>query len=158
LFFGPEKSGGRDVRFIEPVFKQAGINGEYRADIRKVVWEKYLFVSPLASATAYLGKTFGQVMDDAEGRNLLEGLLNEVERVGRAKGVGLSEDIHENSLKKISLFPHDTKSSMQMDFEKGGKTELSTFTGYVVKAAEEVGLAVPLYKMVFKALSRRLRH
>ena len=101
LFFGPEREEGNDYRDIESILKDAGIKAEHREDIRAVVWEKYLFVCPLASATAYLVKTFGELMDHSESRKLLEGLLDEVELVGRAQGVNLPEDIHRTSLEKV---------------------------------------------------------
>jgi len=156
LFFGPENGGSRDYRLIEHLLKDAGIKAEYREDIKAIVWEKYLFVSPLASATTYLGKTFGEFRENGESRKLLEGLLTEVEHVARGQGVRLSENIHESSLEKIALFPYDAKSSMQMDFEKGKKTELETFTGYIVRSARSHDIAAPLHEEVYNALVKRL--
>ena len=62
LFFGPEGEAQDRYRVIEKVLREAGIQAEYRKDIARVVWEKYLFIEPLASATTYLDKTFGQLL------------------------------------------------------------------------------------------------
>jgi 2-dehydropantoate 2-reductase len=156
LFFGPENGGQGDDRMIERLLGDAGIKAEYCDDIKAIVWEKYLFVSPLASATTYLKKTFGEFMEGGENRNLLEGLLREVELVARAQGVNLPENIHKSSLEKISLFPYDTKSSMQMDFEKGKKTEVDTFTGYIVRFAKSHRIPTPLHEVVYNSLLKRL--
>ena len=91
-------------------------------------------------------------MDDAESKKLLEGLLKEVELVGRAQGANLPNNICQRSLDKISLFPYDTKSSMQVDFEKNRKTEIETFTGYIVKTAKDYGLEAPLHEMIYSSL------
>lgn len=156
LFFGPENRELADYRGIENLLRSANIKAEYREDIKNVVWEKYLFVSPLASATTFLGKTFGELMDDLESKELLEGLIKEVEIISRAQGVELPGDIIQKSLDKISLFPYGTKSSMQMDFEKGKNTEIDTFTGYVVSNGKECGIKAPLHEMVYDALLKKL--
>jgi 2-dehydropantoate 2-reductase len=46
---------------------------------------------------------------------------------------------------------------MQMDFEKGKKTELETFTGYIVNKASVHGLPVPTYQKIYDALRKKLR-
>jgi len=153
LFFGLEGEEQERFRIIEKVLKDADIEAKYRKDIEKVVWEKYLFISPLASATSYLNKTFGQVLEDDSSSQLLEGLLKEVELVAREKGIPLPLDIHHLTMNKIVSFPADTKSSMQLDFGRGGQTEIETFTGYIVKAGRRYGLATPLHEMVYKALA-----
>jgi 2-dehydropantoate 2-reductase len=93
-------------------------------------------------------------MENKESRDLLEGLTREVELIARAKGVHLPKDIVGLSLDKAHTFPYETKSSMQVDFEKGKKTEIETFTGYIVKAGEELERDVPLHQMVYSKLKK----
>ncbi|MBW2358960.1 MAG: 2-dehydropantoate 2-reductase, partial [Deltaproteobacteria bacterium] len=57
---------------------------------------------------------------------------------------------------KASAFPYETKTSMQMDFEKGKKAELETFTGFIVNKAKKFGLSVPKHEKVYAALQNRL--
>lgn len=155
LFFGPESATAGDFEAIEALLRKADIKAEYRRDIDAVVWEKYLFVSPFASATAYFDKTLGELMDDDESKAVLIRLYEELERAARAKGVRLPLDIRELSLGKAASFPHGAKSSMHMDFEKGGRTELETMTGAVVGMARQYGIPAPLHEQVYRALSAR---
>lgn len=155
LFFGPERETAGDFEAIETLLRSADIEAEYREDIDAVVWEKYLFVSPFASATAYFDKTFGELMDGDESKAVLIGLYEELERVARAKGIRLPPNIRALSLGKAASFPHDAKSSMHMDFEKGGRTELETMTGAVVGMARRHDIPVPLHEQVYRALSMR---
>ncbi len=154
FFFGSETAKNDHLR-IEQILKDAGINAEYRKDIKNIVWEKYLFVSPLASATSFYGKTFGEIMEDAESRNLLIELLKEIESIAKFQEVNLPEDICQRSLDKITSFPYNTKSSMHMDFERNKKTELDIFTRYIVEYADKHGIYVPVHKNILKALSDR---
>ena len=58
-------------------------------------------------------------------------------------------------ISKASAFPYETKTSMQMDFEKGKRAEIETFTGYVVKEGRKHQIAVPNHEMVYEALQKR---
>ena len=152
LFFGKENGEHNDYLNIENILKQAGIDATYSNDITTIVWEKYLFISPLASATSYHGKTLGELLKNSESKKLLAGLMREVELVARHQDVPLPKDICNMSLERVSSFPEDTKTSLQLDFERGKKTELDTFTGYILKYAETHGISTPLHKKVYDSL------
>jgi 2-dehydropantoate 2-reductase len=156
LFFGGGSKSQIDGAGIEPIFKRANIEAAYKKDIKNIVWEKYIFISPFASATTYLGKTIRELLNDATGKTLLEDLLEEVLSVADAQGIQFQQNIRELTIEKAYAFPFETKTSMQMDFEKGKKAELETFTGFIVKASEKQGLAVPVHEKVYAALKKRL--
>jgi 2-dehydropantoate 2-reductase len=154
LFFGTEKEGHAGYKTIEKIFTDAGIDAEYSADISTVVWEKYLFVSPLASATTYLKKTSGQLLEDDLSKSYLTGLMREVEHVARAQGVRFPDDVCDVALEKVASFAYETKTSLQMDFEKAKeKNELGSFTGYIVRYARENGIPVPYHQEAYDSLS-----
>ncbi|MGD8771365.1 MAG: 2-dehydropantoate 2-reductase, partial [Desulfobacterales bacterium] len=152
FYFGSDTDNEKYIK-IEQFLKDAGITAEYRKDIKEIVWEKYLFVSPLASATSFYQKTFGEIMEDSESKNLLQGLLKEIESIAKFQKVNLPNDIFQKSLDKITLFPYETKSSLQMDFERKKNTELDIFAGYIVEYAREHGIDVPLHEKVYKLLT-----
>ncbi|MFH1242079.1 MAG: 2-dehydropantoate 2-reductase [Pseudomonadota bacterium] len=153
LLFGPEDGNTRPFIHIEKILKKAGINTELKSDINDIVWEKYIFLSPMAAVTSLYGEPFGVVLEKGERRDLLEGLIQEVVRI--AKGITVAEDIMEITLKRASSFPPKTKSSMQLDFEKGKRTELESLIGYPMKTGEDLGVETPLYRMVYSELKRR---
>lgn len=152
-FFGAEEGPHEPYLPIEALLKSAGIAAEYRRDIRWAVWEKYLFICPLASATTFTGKNFGEVIADPASWRLLDGLLSEVEAVARAEGVALPEGVHQATLAKVQNFPPATKTSLQTDYERGKPLELDTFTGYVVRAGRRLGVPVPLHEQVYAKLN-----
>jgi len=153
LIFGPD--GGLVERFrpIDALFQDAGIASELTPSSRIALWTKFLFICPVVGVTCLLKKPFGAVMDDPEGRDLLTGLIGEVEQIARAKGVGLPGDIAQVSLDKVRQFPYETKTSMQLDYEKGGETEIDIFTGFIVRAGREFGIKTPLNERVYKTLT-----
>lgn len=155
LFFGNESDEIIDGKKIQNMLKAASIDAEYRKDIRNIVWEKYLFISPFANATTFMNKTMRELLDNTEGKELLEGLLWEVVNIAKVQRVKIPENMREVTIRKASAFPYETKTSMQMDFEKGKKAEIETFTGYVVNEGRKHQITVPNHEMVYKALQKR---
>ncbi len=156
LFFGAESNGQIDGSGIERTLREANIDAAYQTNIKHIVWEKYVFISPFASATTYLGKTIREVLADPEGKLLLGDLLEEVLDLAEARGLKFPQDIKAATIEKANAFPLETKTSMQVDFEKGKKTELETFTGYIVHQGKKRGLSVPVHEKVYNALKKRI--
>lgn len=152
LLFGPEDGNLESLSQIESLFTRAGVNAVLTGDIQTVVWEKYLFVSPLASATTYLEQPIGAFVEKSEKRSFLEGLMREVAEIGKARGISISEKMIQAALEKNALFPYETKTSLQMDFENGRRIEIDIFTGYITKSGKELGISTPLHDTVYEKL------
>jgi 2-dehydropantoate 2-reductase len=148
--------GGADAlktgQFLR-ILESAGVDARLSADIEKTVWEKFVFISPLASLTSFHDKNNGHVIEGHADQ--LRRMIREVVSLGRARGVRLEDDIVESTLKKLAKAPPGATSSMHSDFKKGGRTEVETLTGYVVREAARSGIDVPEYVRVYDALSRR---
>jgi 2-dehydropantoate 2-reductase len=155
ILFGPEDGDTRPFIHIEEILKKAGISTELKSNINDIVWEKYIFLSPMAAVTSLYGEPFGVVLETRERRDLLERMIQEVVRIAKAKGITVAEGIIEITLKRASSFPPQAKSSMQLDFEKGKRTELESLVGYPVKTGADLGMEMPLYRMVYSELKRR---
>jgi 2-dehydropantoate 2-reductase len=158
LFFGGKTAPAADGKRIEQIFRQAGIDARFTENIEQLVWEKFLFISPLAAATAYAGKTVGEVIRDPAASALLENLLTELLELARVRGLDFDESAKGETLEKARGFPPETKTSLQLDFEKGRRTELETFTGFVVREAHRLGVAAPHYERIHAALAGGRRH
>jgi len=157
LFFGPSGGDVEPFRPVEAMFKAAGIDATLSSDVRPDVWGKYIFIGPMSGVTSLYGLTLGQVLGDPEKKGMLAGLMREVESVARAQGVRLDEGIVEQALGKAASFPPDTKSSMQLDVERGRKTEVDTMLGYVVRKGTELCVPTPLHSRAYAELTARSR-
>ena len=155
LLFGADDGKSEAYRPLEALLQEAGIKAELSPDIAVPLWSKYLFVSPMAGVTSLMGKCFGDVMADAKGRAMARGLMAEVERLARAKGINLPPDSVERGIATVERFPPATKSSMQLDFEKERRTELELFIGFAVRAGRSLGVPMPLHEELYAALTVR---
>jgi 2-dehydropantoate 2-reductase len=153
LIFGPAGGSVEQFRPIDALFQEAGITSELTPSCRTALWTKFIFICPAAGVTSLRQQPFGKVMDDPEARDLLTGLIGEVEQIARAKGIELPGDIVPATIAKVKQFPYETKTSMQLDFEKGRETEIDIFTGYIVRAGRELGIKTPLHDRVYKTLT-----
>jgi 2-dehydropantoate 2-reductase len=152
LVFGPDDGNSDAYRPLEGFLKGAGIKAELSNDIAVPLWTKYLFVSPMAGVTSLKRLNFGDVMADAEGRAMVRGLMAEVERLARAKGINLPPDSVKRGVATVERFPPATKSSLQLDIERGKRNELELFIGFAVRAGRALGIPMPLHGELYAAL------
>jgi|SRR5690554_5324775 len=152
LFFGKDNYTDDNVLHLENLLKTAGIKATYSKNISDKVWEKFIFLSPLATATTCLNKTIGEVLDSEEGSELILQLTNGVKQIAEAKLIAVADDIGAKTLAKLRTLPRDATSSMHSDFRlKKPNTELDALTNYVVAEGKKHGIKTPAYS---KALNK----
>jgi 2-dehydropantoate 2-reductase len=154
LLFGPDDGQAEMYRPLEILLKEAGIKAELSAAIAVPLWAKYLFVSPMAGVTSLTGLCFGDVMADEKGRGMGRGLMTEIEHLAAAKGIALPADCVDRGITTVERFPYATRSSMQLDYEKGRRTELELFIGYAVRTGRALGIPVPLHEEIYAKLKK----
>jgi 2-dehydropantoate 2-reductase len=152
LLFGPDSGPADRFRPLEAFLKEAGIKAELSDSIASTLWMKYLFVSPMAGVTSLTGMCFGEVMADQKGREMVRGLMAEVQQLAAAKGIDLPADSVDRGIATVERFPYATRSSMQVDFDKKGRTELELFIGYAVRTGRTLGVPTPLHDELYRAL------
>lgn len=136
------------------VFNAAEINTVLTSNIKNEMWTKFIMISSLATATSVYMRNIGDLFSDKVSLDMFKGLLNEIVSVAKLKGAILSHDIVEETLKKSQSFIPETKTSMQLDFERGNENELEALTGYVCEEACKLGINVPLYNMAYDKLKK----
>jgi 2-dehydropantoate 2-reductase len=156
LQFGSSESAREKLEGFEKLLKVAEINAELSGDIDRTVWEKFIFISSLATLTSYLDTNIGGINASDENRKLLAELIAEVTALAAAKNINVAESIAETTLNRIKSAPAESTSSMHSDFMKKGRTELETLTGYVVRESNRLNLPVPVYERLYAELRNRI--
>jgi 2-dehydropantoate 2-reductase len=152
LYLGSPYAAKEKLAKVESLLKVDGIDAHVPPNISETVWEKFLFISTMATLTSYLDKSIGQILSNEEYKRLLNDLLNELFAVTIAKGISLPANSIQQTFDKMTSFPFDATSSMHSDFQKGTKTEVDSLTGYVVQLGKELNVSVPTYEMMYKKL------
>jgi 2-dehydropantoate 2-reductase len=154
LFFGSLDGNNEPYRPIEDMLKAAGIDAALSDHIVRDVWAKFIFIDASSAVTSLHGVNMGTLLGTPELKDLLRGLMGEVEALAANLNVGLPAGIVEQAIERAGAFPPDTKTSMQLDVEKGARTERDTMLGYVVRKGRERGVPTPRHVDVYDALSR----
>ncbi|MFV8334208.1 ketopantoate reductase family protein [Flavobacterium sp. GSP14] len=153
LFFGSKNAPVSKLNVLHSIFENANIESYLVENIEETVWEKFIFISALASATTYLNVNIGGILNNAENKAIYSSLLNEITAVAIAKGVALPDDIVDQTIIKLEKTPKDATSSMHRDLLAGRNTEVVSLTKYVVDQAVKFGVATPIYQMVLEKLA-----
>jgi 2-dehydropantoate 2-reductase len=153
IVFG-ELAGGRSERIqsIFEVLNKTGITVEISEDIQKVLWTKLVFITAVSSIGSLTRLPMGDYRSVPETRGLLSNIMQEVERLARARGVNLDEDVVQNWLDFIDNAAAHIKPSMQLDVESGHRTELESMIGVVGRKGREQGVTTPATDFVYGSL------
>src|SRR5262245_51028372 len=100
---------------------KAGIQAELSSDVRRSIWEKYVFLVGLSATTATMRMKIGPIRENAQTRAFLFDIMKEVVAVGRALGIALPEDYAQQRLAFSDTLPHDMTSSLYHDLERGNR-------------------------------------
>jgi 2-dehydropantoate 2-reductase len=137
----------------EPVavaLRSAGIECVVRADEATMLWEKLVFLGPVALATTARAGPLGAVRDDPAY------LRCGAEYVEASLAAGASVDL--DALRSLLAVTPDTmRSSMQKDLACGRPPELDAIAGPVLRLAEGRGVEVPATSALAAEVARASR-
>jgi 2-dehydropantoate 2-reductase len=157
FYFGSASGSREKPAQVETIFKSAGINVQLSENILQNLWEKFLFISPLATLTSYLNLNIGDILSNEGHSQLMLQLITEVKSVADAAGISLVENIVQKLWDRMHSLSYETTSSMHDDFQRGHKTELDSLTGYVVKLGNELKVLTPYYEKMLIGLREKTK-
>ncbi len=153
LYFGLDELRSQLLLEYEKLFREAGIEASLSENISTQLWEKFIFLSPIATATSYYDKSIGELLLDNENIETILKLITELKQIADANGIVISEDITEKTLNKIKSLPYGATSSLHSDIKsKKPKNELATLIGYVIDSGKKYGIEVPVYSRIHSSL------
>jgi 2-dehydropantoate 2-reductase len=141
------------ARELHAALAASGVKAELSADIRRAIWEKYVFLVALSGATTAMRRPLGAVRENPRTRAFFLDLMRETVAVGRAHGVALAADFAEDRLAFGDTLPYDMTSSMHHDLERGNRLEVEWLSGGVVQLGEAKGVPTPANRSVWDILA-----
>jgi 2-dehydropantoate 2-reductase len=153
ITFG-ERDGSLSTRAKEigDVLAAAGIEVVLTQAIDVALWDKFLFIASISGVCCIARQPIGPVLGTPETRRLYVRALQEVDAVGRARGVALPIDAVEKTLQLTKGFDPATKPSLLVDLEAGHRLELEAMNGTVVRYGQEAGVDTPVHEVIYAAL------
>ncbi len=153
LVFG-EQSGERTARAekLLQLFLDAGIDAELSPDINQVLWSKFLFICGVHGVSTLSRASLGLVLGSPETREMVIGVMREVEALARCRKVNLPQDAVDRALSLADTYSKRFKCSMLKDLEWRRPLEIEALNGMVVKLGKECGLQTPLNQAIYACL------
>ncbi|WP_202702990.1 ketopantoate reductase family protein [Flavobacterium sp. UGB4466] len=152
LFFGSKTVSTSKLEELQQIFQQARIESYWVENIEETVWEKFIFISALATTTSYLNQNIGEIRDNPDTMSVYVGLVHEIDAVAKAKGLQLPDDIVNQTVLKLEKSPREATSSMHRDLLAGKSTEALSLTKFVLKEGKKYGVKTPLYEKISNVL------
>lgn len=150
LFFGSQKYEIQDFIPLQKILENANIQSQLVQNIEETIWEKFVFIATLASATTYFNQNIGEIL--SKNIDFFTQLLNEILHLAKAKNINLPENILEQTIQKLKIAPQEATSSMHRDFLNNQSIELQSLTQYVVNQGLIYQIKTPNFDLVFEKL------
>jgi len=153
LVFG-EYDGKRSQRAeaLLAAARSGGINAEIADDIRRALWEKYVFLVALSGATTSMRVPLGPIRKNPRTRQFALDLMHEAVAVGRAQGVALPEDFVAQRIPFFEGLPDTMTSSMHHDLQRGQRLEVQWLSGGIAEMGAKLGVPTPANRAVYDIL------
>ena len=132
---------------------RAGLAAELSTDIRRTLWEKFVFLVGLSSATATMRVRIAPILANPQARAFFYEVMRETIAVGRSLGVALPENYAEQRLAFTATVPQDMTSSLHHDLEAGRPLEVEWLAGAVVTLGKQQGIPTPMCRAAWDILA-----
>jgi len=140
------------VHAVKEALDKAGISHEVPADMKRMLWWKFMINVGMNQSSAVTGATYGRYKTEADLRWLKESLMREVIAVGKAEGVALKDEDATSFYKTLDIIAEDGKTSMLQDIEAARKTEVEMFAPVVIELGEKHGIPTPVNQTILSVI------
>ena len=145
LVVGPKSAA---TERLARVFERAGVPCRISDHLAEELWTKLVWNCGLNAVSALGKATYGDIIANADARQLVESAVLEVILVAKAAGVPLPLFADPQAAMagayKIAQSMAATRSSTAQDMMRGKKTEIDSLNGFVARKARELGVPAPI--------------
>lgn len=156
LYIGIQNADAEQQQVIaelSELLSGADIDHKAAPDIEQAIWRKYILNCAYNVTTAYYDNTIGQIRNDPVKAKEYEDLVQEAYQIALAKHVSVTQAHIDTILYKFyHEYADNATSSLQRDVTAGKRSELETFSGYLVREAERLGVSVPVTERMYHGL------
>jgi len=152
--FGERSGEPRSERCIalETILAQAAFTSRLSTDIQQDIWEKYVFLTTMASATCLMRGSVGQIMATDAGESIILSLLAECQQVAAASGYTVRAAANEAAVKALTDRQSSMTASMFRDLSLNAPVEADHIVGDMVRRAAMLAIDVPYLHAAYSHL------
>ena len=149
-----EMAGGPSDRVnrLVSTFNEAGLPTAAHENVKRALWEKFIFISALSGMTALTRRPIGDIFAQPTTTEMYRQVLEEVAEVGRAEGVDLPQDTASKIFKTTQAREPFIIGSMGHDLIAGNAIEIGLLNGRVTELGRLHGIPTPANFAITAAL------
>jgi 2-dehydropantoate 2-reductase len=151
-YFKPSSELSPRVAELAPIFAAADIQTEAVPDIKPRLWEKFIYLAPMAAFTGASRLPIGPIWADEFIREMFLSAVDEVECVARASGINVPPGVRHRITEYTANVPKIMRSSLLIDLSQGKKIEVEALQGSVVRRGQAVGVPTPVMSALYAVL------
>jgi 2-dehydropantoate 2-reductase len=140
------------VSLVREALAGADIQAEAASDSRVPIWEKFIFLAPIAALTAASRLPVGQAWAQPAFRETCDRAMAEVEALARRAGIPVAADVRAQKLRYLDASPPAMRTSMMVDITSGRPLELEALVGAVVRRGRDAGIPTPVMSTLYGIL------
>jgi 2-dehydropantoate 2-reductase len=145
------RTSDRSAAFADAC-RRASIPIEVTPCIRKVLWEKYVFLTALAGTTAVTRLPVKFIREVPETRRLWQLQVEELLALAQADEAGLDAAMMDKCVSFLESLAPANYSSLYQDLTQGKHLELDALHGHAVRLGKRHGVPTPTLSAVYAAL------
>ncbi|MEZ5729015.1 MAG: 2-dehydropantoate 2-reductase [Burkholderiaceae bacterium] len=158
-----EMDGGISARIerVVSLWQGAGFETKAFADIKQLIWEKFICNCAYSGPCTVFGRTIGEMLAQDDTRAVCVEAAREAYVAGRAMGVAISFDDPAAYVLAFGGRIPDSRPSMLQDHDARRPSEIDAINGMVPVVAAEVGTAAPyntLLATIIRAREQEFGH
>ena len=148
VVFG-ERDGhvGSELEKIAKELENSGIRPDLTGDIRRKCFQKYAFISAMATVGAYYDAPTGVVSSAPDMREMFISLSKEIDALADAMNIPFEEDIVAKNLRLLDTAAPDTTASLQKDLKNGKNSEIDGLIFEPVRLGKRYHVETPAFLM-----------
>jgi 2-dehydropantoate 2-reductase len=139
----------------------AGVPTEYTPALQSHLWTKVFYNAALNPLGALLGKPYGALAEDPDGRALMDDVIEECFAVAAARGVvplvPTAAAYRELFYGRLVPSTAHHRSSMLQDLERRRPTEIEAINGSIWRYGREAGIPTPVNATMTRLIRFRQR-
>lgn len=137
---------------IKDVFATAQFDSVLAENVMQDMWEKFVFITSLASMTCLMRASVGEIVATEEGKALNEEMFAACEAVSAASGYPIRPQSRTRGLEFLTKVGSPMTASMLRDLESGGRVEADQIAGDMLRRGRALGVDVSLLRVAYAHL------
>ena len=142
------------VEKVRDALSVPGIQVEVSSDIRASLWSKMVAIGGLGTVVTAARASLPEVLAMEGGEATIRTVMEEIVASGKSQGIKFPSRVVDEKMSDAMAEADEFQSSLQSDFNRGGKLELDDILGAAVRIGGQGGIPMPASSALVMSLQK----